>query len=156
MLDQEARAAGATPGRARSQPSDGTGTVAGVLPGVGVAAVASGARCDSEGRATLGTAGALWFFALFEFAVLAVLAPDLRRQFDLGDRFLVNVVMAPALLFFVAQPIGNLVDRPTTSRPRVMGAMVASRRSRSPSPASPPTAGCSSSRAPVAGVGLLA
>ncbi len=78
-----------------------------------------------EGRATLGTAGAIWCFALFEFAVLAVLAPDLQRQFDLGSRFLVNVVMAPALLFFVAQPVGNLVDRATTNRPRVMGTMVA-------------------------------
>ncbi len=84
-----------------------------------------GTRCVGRGTATLGTSGAIWFFALFEFAVLAVLAPDLQRQFDLGDRFLVNVVMAPALLFFVAQPIGNLVDRTTTNRPRVMGAMVA-------------------------------
>ena len=77
--------------------------------------------------------------------MLAVLAPDLQRQFDLGDRFLVNVVMAPALLFFVAQPVGNLVDRATTNRPRVMGAMVAVAAVSLAVAGSPPTAGCSSS-----------
>ena len=62
--------------------------------------------------------------------------------------------MAPALLFFVAQPIGNLVDRPTTSRPQVMGAMAAvAAVALAVAAASPPTAGCSSSRAQSPGSG---
>lgn len=120
VLDQEAQrqAHQAAVPRGDAHPHD-------LLPGVGIGPVSLRDALRREGRATFGTAGAIWFFALFEFAVLAVLAPDLQRQFDLGDRFLVNVVMAPALLFFVAQPVGNLVDRTTTNRPRVMGAMVA-------------------------------
>ncbi len=128
VLDQEAQRQAhqaAPPPEPPTAPGTASGTVAGALPGVGVAPVSVREALRQEGRATLGTAGAIWFFALFEFAVLAVLAPDLQRQFDLGDRFLVNVVMAPALLFFVAQPVGNLVDRATTNRPRVMGTMVA-------------------------------
>ena len=128
VLDQEAQrqARQATPPRDASTALDtASGSVAEALPGVGIEPVSLRDALRQEGRATLGATGAIWFFALFEFAVLAVLAPDLRRQFDLGDRFLVNVVMAPALLFFVAQPVGNLVDRATTNRPRVMGAMVA-------------------------------
>ena len=127
MLDQEAQRQAhqaAPPPAPATVPGTVASTVAGVLPGVGVDPVSLRDAVRQEGRATLGTAGAIWCFALFEFAVLAVLAPDLQRQFDLGDRFLVNVVMAPALLFFVAQPVGNLVDRATTNRPRVMGTMV--------------------------------
>ncbi len=118
VLDQEAerQARHHAPAPSSDAPHD-------VLPGVGVTRTSVRSALDTDGRATLLTTGALWFLALFEFATLAVLAPDLRHQFDLGHRVLANVVMAPALLFFVAQPIGNLVDRPTTSRPHVMGAM---------------------------------
>ena len=116
VLDQEAQrqARQATaPGEASTVP----GTVLEALPGVGVEPVSLRDALRRQGASTLGVSGSIWFFALFEFAVLAVVAPDLQRQFDLGDRFLVNVVMAPALLFFVAQPVGNLVDRATTNRP---------------------------------------
>ena len=75
MLDQEAE----RQARRQAAPAPPSDAPHDVLPGVGVAARQRAERAAPRTVATLAHAGAIWFFALFEFAVLAVLAPDLRN-----------------------------------------------------------------------------
>lgn len=116
LIGQETRTA---PGRAESPDQAGV-EVLGAAPPVPL-----GDAIASEGLGTLLCAGLVWFVAIAEFVVLAVLGPNLAARFHLGDHFATYVVMAPALLFAVAQPIGNLVDRPTVARPKLLGWLLA-------------------------------
>jgi len=83
------------------------------------------AATSAEGRATLIVSGGAWLLAVAELVMLALLGPELIGEFDLGDHAAVYVLVAPALLFVLAQPIANLVDRPGTNRPRVLGVLLA-------------------------------
>jgi ABC-type branched-subunit amino acid transport system ATPase component/MFS family permease len=91
------------------------------LPGVGGDDVPLRAALDHDGRALLVTVGAMWGLGFAIFAMTAILALPIAHRYDFTLRFLVQVAILPGFtIVLLSQPLGNLVDRSTTNRPRVM------------------------------------
>src|SRR5215475_1170949 len=93
----------------------------GDLPGVGGDDVALRSALGDGRRALLITVGAMLGFGFAIFSTTALLASDIARHYDFSLRWLVQVAVLPGFtIVLVSQPLGNLADRPTTNRPRVL------------------------------------
>ena len=112
MLDEESRRR-ADPGVPDGDVSD--------LPGVGGDDVPLRSVLGDGRRALLVTVGAMWGVGFAIFSTTALLASDIARHYDFSLRWLVLVAVLPGFtIALVSQPLGNLADRPTTNRPRVL------------------------------------
>ena len=112
MLDEESRRR-ADPGVPDGDVSD--------LPGVGGDDVPLRSVLGDGRRALLVTVGAMWGLGFAIFSTTALLASDIARHYDFSLRWLVLVAVLPGFtIALVSQPLGNLADRPTTNRPRVL------------------------------------
>jgi ABC-type branched-subunit amino acid transport system ATPase component len=96
------------------------------LPGVDGDEVPLRTVLDRDGPDLLLTVGAMWGLGFAIFAMTAILAHEIAHQYHFSFRFLVQVAILPGFtILLVSQPLGNLVDRSTTNRPRVMRWMLA-------------------------------
>jgi ABC-type branched-subunit amino acid transport system ATPase component len=112
VLDEESRRA-ADPGAPAGGVSD--------LPGVGGEDVPLRSVLGDGRRALLVTVGAMLGLGFAIFSTTALLASDIARHYDFSLRWLVLVAVLPGFtIALVSQPLGNLADRPTTNRPRVL------------------------------------
>jgi ABC-type branched-subunit amino acid transport system ATPase component/MFS family permease len=113
VLDEESR---------RQADSGETDVVATVdLPGVGGDEVPLRSTLGDGRRGLLVTVGAMWGLGFAIFATTALLASKISRHYDFSLRWLVLVAVLPGFtIALVSQPLGNLADRPTTNRPRVL------------------------------------
>jgi ABC-type branched-subunit amino acid transport system ATPase component len=96
------------------------------LPGVGGDAVPLRSVLGNGRGALLVTVGAMWGLGFAIFATTALLAAKIAHQYDYSFRFLVQVAIIPGLtIVLVSQPLGNLADRATSNRPRVLRVLLA-------------------------------
>ncbi len=113
LLEEEARR------RVELDAADPSDAQARPLPGVGDGA--ADRALDHAGRVLLVTVGAMWALGFTILSMAALLALRIAHQYDFSLRFLVWIAIFPGLSIVLAsQPLGNLVDRPATNRPRVM------------------------------------
>jgi ABC-type branched-subunit amino acid transport system ATPase component/MFS family permease len=96
------------------------------LPGVGGDDARLRAVLEPGGRGLLVTLGCVFALGLAIFAVAAILAIKVAHDYDWSFRFLVQVAVLPGFtIILLSQPLGNLVDRSTTNRPRVLRVLLA-------------------------------
>jgi ABC-type branched-subunit amino acid transport system ATPase component len=91
------------------------------LPGVGGDDVSLRSVLGDGRGPLLVTLGATWGLGFAIFSTTALLASDIARHYDFTLRWLVTVAVLPGFtIALVSQPLGNLADRQTTNRPRVL------------------------------------
>ena len=118
VLDEEARRQAEAAGPADAHPES--------LPGVGGDDVRLRSVLDSGRFALLVTVGGVFALGLAIFSVAAILAIKVAHHYDWSFRFLVQVAVLPGFtIILLSQPLGNLVDRSTTHRPRVFRVLLA-------------------------------